>query len=163
MGYARSRPSSEILSGATADVYFARASAILDREGLDPLVTMEVFCREEAVLCGIDEAKNLLGHVLASTDATETSLEALDDGDRIKPKEIVLRIRARYRCFALYETAFLGILAQSTGWARRRSSPFSGPAFPGTPPRSPGGAPPPRQVVDAAPPHPVISFGPRHV
>src|SRR3954449_13234982 len=140
MGYARSRPSSEILSGATADVYFARASAILDREGLDPLVTMEVFCREEAVLCGIDEAKNLLGHVLASTDATETSLEALDDGDRIKPKEIVLRIRARYRCFALYETAFLGILAQSTGWATAA-----------------------REVVDAASPHPVISFGARHV
>src|SRR3954449_13246450 len=140
MGYARSRPSSEILSGATADVYFARASAILDREGLDPLVTMEVFCREEAVLCGIDEAKNLLGHVLASTDATETSLEALDDGDRIKPKEIVLRIRARYRCFALYETAFLGILAQSTGWATAA-----------------------RQVVDAAAPHAVILSRARHV
>ena len=34
-------------------------------EGLDPLVTMEVFTRQDAVLCGIDEAKNLLGHVLA--------------------------------------------------------------------------------------------------
>ena len=41
----------------------------------------------------------------------------LADGDEIGPKEIVLRIRARYRRFGLYETAFLGMLAQSTGWA----------------------------------------------
>ena len=140
MGLERTRPSSEILSGATADVYFARASGILDREGLDPLVTMEVFCRQEAVLCGIDEATNLLGHVLAAADPSETTLEALSDGDPIAPKEIVLRIRARYRCFGLYETAILGMLAQSTGWATAA-----------------------RDVVDAAAPQPVISFGARHV
>ena len=86
-------------------------------EGLDPLVTMEVFTRQDAVLCGIDEARNLLGHVLAGADPAETRLEALADGDVIAPKEIVLRIRARYRQFGLYETAFLGMLAQSTGWA----------------------------------------------
>ena len=67
MGLTRSRPSLEILSGDSADVYFARAETILEREGLDPLVTMEVFTRESAVLCGIDEARNLLGHVLASS------------------------------------------------------------------------------------------------
>ena len=39
MGLQRIRPSHEILSGATADVYFARANSILDREGLDPVVT----------------------------------------------------------------------------------------------------------------------------
>ena len=95
MGMLRARPSHEILSGDSADVYFARADAILDEEGLDPLVTMEVFAREDAVLCGIDEAKNLLGHVLASADLEETCLESLDDGDVIAPKEVVLRIRAR--------------------------------------------------------------------
>ena len=68
MGIQRARPSHEILSGDSADVYFARAESILDAEGLDPLVTMEVFTRREAVLCGIDEAKNLLGHVLADCD-----------------------------------------------------------------------------------------------
>lgn len=117
MGLSRSRPSHEILSGDSADVYFARAEAILAEEGLDPLVTMEVFTREAAVLCGIDEALNLLGHVLAGADPNETRLEALKDGDVIGPREIVLRIRARYRQFGLYETAFLGMLAQSTGWA----------------------------------------------
>src|SRR5215213_11996010 len=99
----RARPSSEILSGESADVYFARAESVLEREGLDPVVTMEVFARQDAVLCGIDEAKNLIGHVLANCDPAETHVEALDDGDRIASKEIVLRIRARYRQFGLYE------------------------------------------------------------
>src|SRR4051812_31184393 len=100
----RSRPSREILSGESADVYFARADRVLDREGLDPIVTMEVFGRRDALLCGIDEVKNLLAHVLASANAAETTVEALDDGDAIAPKEIVLRITARYRTFGLYET-----------------------------------------------------------
>ncbi|HSL33904.1 MAG TPA: nicotinate phosphoribosyltransferase [Candidatus Limnocylindrales bacterium] len=140
MGLARIRPSREILSGDSADVYFARASTILEREGLDPMVTMEVFTRQDAVLCGIDEAKTLLGHVLADCDPAETRVEALDDGDEVRPKEIVLRIRARYRRFGLYETAFLGMLAQSTGWATAAS-----------------------ECVEAASPQPVISFGARHV
>ena len=140
MGLVRTRPSREILSGDSADVYFARAASILEREGLDPLVTMEVFARQDAILCGVDEAKNLIGHVLAAADRAETRVEALSDGDRIAPKEIVLRIRARYRQFGLYETAILGMLAQSTGWATAA-----------------------RECVDAAAPEPVVSFGARHV
>ena len=104
----RRRPSTEILSGESADVYFARAEEILRREGLDPLVSMEVFARQDAVLCGIDEAKILLAHALEGADPAEVSVEALDDGDVIEPKEVVLRIRARYRRFGLYETAVLG-------------------------------------------------------
>ena len=73
MGIQRARPSHEILSGDSADVYFARAESILAAEGLDPVVTMEVFTRREAVLCGIDEAKNLIGHVLADCDPGETT------------------------------------------------------------------------------------------
>lgn len=136
----RTRPSREILSGDSADVYFARAERILEREGLDPVVTMEVFARQDAVLCGIDEAKNLLGHVLSDVDDGETAVEALDDGDEIASKEVVLRITGRYRAFGLYETAMLGMLAQSTGWATAA-----------------------REVVQAAAPEPVISFGARHV
>jgi len=117
MSIRRTKPSWEILSGDSADVYFARAERIMEREGLDPVVTMEVFARQPAVLCGIDEAKNLLAHVFVDADPSETIVEALDDGDRIEPKEIVLRIVARYRAFGLYETAILGMMAQSTGWA----------------------------------------------
>ena len=138
MGVQRPRPSMEILSGATADVYFARANSILDREGIDPVVTMEVFCREDAVLCGMGEATNLIGHVLAEEPGAV--VEAMEDGELVTPKEVVLRIRARYRSFALYETAVLGMLSQSTGWSTAA-----------------------RRCVEAAAPQPVISFGARHV
>jgi nicotinate phosphoribosyltransferase len=140
MGLTRSRPSLEILSGDSADVYFTRAAGILAKEGRDPLVAMEVFARQDAVLCGIDEARNLLGHVLAGADAADTRLETLSDGDVIAPKEVVLRIRARYRAFGLYETAILGMLAHSTGWATAA-----------------------RECVEVAAPEPVISFGARHI
>ncbi len=140
MGSLRVRPSHEILSGESADVYFARAERILEREGIDPIVMMEVFSRDSGVLCGIDEAKNLIAHVLADADPAEVTVEALDDGDLFETKEIVLRITARYRAFGLYETAILGMLAQSTGWASAA-----------------------RECVEAAAPQPVISFGARHV
>ena len=136
----RTSPSREILSGESADVYFARADRILQREGLDPVVTMEVFARRAGILCGIDEVKNLLAHALAASNPDEAELEALSDGDAIATKEIVLRIASRYRAFGLYETAILGMLAQSTGWATAA-----------------------RECVEAAAPQPVISFGARHV
>jgi nicotinate phosphoribosyltransferase len=134
-------PSRAIVTGDSADVYFARAEEILAHEGLDPVVVMEVFTRQEAVLCGIDEAKVLLAHVLADAPPEDAVLvEALDDGDICQPREVVLRIRGRYRRFGLYETAILGMMAQSTGWATAA-----------------------RDCVQAAAPEPVISFGARHV
>ncbi|CAN5792438.1 nicotinate phosphoribosyltransferase [soil metagenome] len=136
----RRRPAAEILSGESADVYFRRAEEILEREGLDPRVVLEVFTRRAAVLCGIDEVKVLLAHVVSEADRREVQVEALDDGDVVEPREVVLRIHGRYRAFALYETALLGMLAQSTGWATAA-----------------------RECVDAAAPEPVVSFGARHV
>ena len=137
----RRRPSRDILSGESADVYFSRAEEILSREGMDPVVVMEVFGRRDAVLCGIDEAKVLIAHVLGdAAERGEATVEALADGDLVQPKEVVMRIRARYRAFGLYETALLGMIAQSTGWATAA-----------------------RECVDAAAPEPVISFGARHV
>jgi len=88
------------------------------------------------VLCGIDEALRLLNAVLPS-DAQVWSLE---EGAAMQAKEVVLRIRARYSTFGLYETALLGILASQSGWATAA-----------------------RKIVDAASPISVISFGARHV
>jgi nicotinate phosphoribosyltransferase len=137
----RRAPSRDILSGDASDVYFRNAEEILSRENLDPVVVMEVFGRQNAVLCGIDEAKVLLADVLtANGHAPDSDIEALSDGDLITPKEVVMRIRAPYRAFGLFETALLGIMAQSTGWATAA-----------------------RECVEAAAPDPVISFGARHV
>lgn len=136
----RRHPSHAILTGDSADVYFARADEILAKEGMDPVVTMEVFARQPGVLCGIDEAKILLAHVLGDRPEGETVVEALADGDTFASKEVVLRITAKYRAFGLYETAILGMMAQSTGWATAA-----------------------RECVEIASPDPIISFGARHV
>jgi nicotinate phosphoribosyltransferase len=137
-------PAADVLAGETADVYFERARRILGAEGLDPVVTMEIFAREEAVLCGAEEALAYLRAILGGSAQAGADpapvVETLHDGDRIDPKEVVMRIAARYSSFGLYETAILGILSQSTGWATAA-----------------------RRIVEAAAPVPVIGFGARHV
>jgi nicotinate phosphoribosyltransferase len=124
-----------ILAGETADIYFARAQTILEKENLNPLVTMEVFPGGPGLLCGMNEALDLLASVLPDGEVW-----AMDEGERFQPKEVVLRIQAPYSPFGLYETAILGILAQSSGWATAA-----------------------RECVEAAQGKPVISFGARHV
>ena len=70
----------------TITTTFARESTSLagtTRLQLATLRQSEVFTRRDAVLCGIDEAKNLLAHVFAEADQNEVSIEALSDGDTI--------------------------------------------------------------------------------
>ncbi|MCD6291591.1 MAG: nicotinate phosphoribosyltransferase, partial [Anaerolineae bacterium] len=129
-------PSPAVLSGDTADIYFIRTKQILDAEGLSPTVTMEVFSNSAGLLCGMREVHALLRRVLPR-DAQVWSLE---EGVPVDTKEVVLRIRAPYPTFAIYETALLGILAHETGWATAA-----------------------RTCVEAAGDIPVLSFGARHV
>jgi nicotinate phosphoribosyltransferase len=138
----RFMPAQDVLSGDTADVYFERAHLILQAEHLDPVVTMEVFSRQEGILCGATEVQAYLREIVASAEipSPEPVVESLGDGDPFSPKEVVMRIEARYSTFGLYETAFLGILASGSGWATAA-----------------------RRIVDVAAPVPVISFGARHV
>ena len=135
-------PAADVLAGDTADVYFERARHILAAEGLDPVVSMEIFGREEGILCGAGEVIAYLQQILGPGKRLDPVpvVEALRDGDPIARKEVVMRITARYSSFGLYETAILGILSQSTGWATAA-----------------------RRIVDAAAPIPVIGFGARHV
>ena len=134
----------DVLRGETADVYFDRARTILAAEGLDPVVTMEMFSRGSGVLCGAEEAiaylREIFGFFSEANGTSDSVVESLHDGDRFEAKEVVMRITARYSAFGLYETAILGILARRSGWATAA-----------------------RRVVDAADPIPVIGFGARHV
>jgi nicotinate phosphoribosyltransferase len=136
------QPASDVLSGETADVYFERTRRILAAERLDPVVVMEIFPREDAILCGAEEALAYLREILGNGKRLDPApvVESLHDGDRVSRKEVVMRITARYSAFGLYETALLGILSQSTGWATAA-----------------------RRIVDLADPIPVIGFGARHV
>ncbi len=130
--------SDDVLNGRTADVYFVGTLEILKKEGMNPVVTMEIFSAGSGVLCGIEEALSLLKKMLSPSDDPE--VWALDEGDFFTEKEVVLRIRAPYASFGLYETAILGMLAHESGWASAA-----------------------RHCVDAADSLPVISFGARHV
>ena len=133
----RFKPSPEVLSGDTADVYFVRTIDILKKENLNPNATMEVFGSREGILCGIEEVKALLSEVLP-----ENSREvwALNEGEAISAREVVLRITAPYQSYGVYETAIVGMLAHSSGWATAA-----------------------RECVAAAGGIPIISFGARHV
>jgi nicotinate phosphoribosyltransferase len=130
-------PAPEVVTGETADIYFARGVEILGKEGLDPVATMEIFPRHDGVLCGMEEAQALLAEVLPGG---QREVWALPEGETMAAKEVVLRITAPYRSYGVYETAIIGMLAQTSGWATAA-----------------------RECVAAAGDIPVISFGARHV
>lgn len=130
----RSATPEEIRDGLTADVYFVGTRQILDHLALKNLtVTAEVFPTADGVLAGVEETLALLAEL-------PVEVEALPEGTAISARQTVLRIRGRYDDFGLYETALLGILSASSGWATAA-----------------------RDIVRAADPVPVISFGARHV
>jgi len=131
------KPSEAVLSGETADIYFARTMDILRREAFNPVATMEVFSSRAGILCGIEEVKALLSTVLPEA---HREVWALGEGEAMSEKEVVLRITAPYRSYGLYETAMVGILAHCSGWATTAG-----------------------ECVVAAQGIPVISFGARHV
>jgi nicotinate phosphoribosyltransferase len=124
------------LSQDRADVYFARTQSILQREGLDPVVTMEIFPGRDGVFCGIKEVQELLANVLPR----DVEVWILDEGETMSRREVVLRITAPYSSFGLYETAIVGILAHESGWATAA-----------------------RECIEAAEGASIISFGARHV
>ncbi len=134
---AKSEIPEQVLSGKTADIYFVRARQILQNEGLNPIATMEVFSRSDGILCGINEAFELLSNILPED---HRDVWALGEGDSFSPKEVVLRITAPYQTYAMYETAYLGMLSSTSGWASAA-----------------------QECVLAAAGTPVLSFGARHV
>ncbi len=133
----RFTPSEAVLSGDTADVYFARTLEILEKEGINPVATMEVFANRDGYICGIEEVTALLDRVLP---ADNRQVWALTDGEPMAAKEVTVRITAPYRSYGLYETAICGILAHSSGWVTAA-----------------------RQCVRAAGDIPITSFGARHI
>ena len=101
----------EIDEGLTADVYFVRTQEILEAKGYgDVAVTAEIFASREGVLAGVEEACYLLRQ-------RDLEIWHIPEGERIAAGEVVMRLRGLYRSFGILETALLGILASSSGWA----------------------------------------------
>ncbi len=101
----------EICQGWTTDIYFVKTREILRAMGLaDTPVVAEVFAGRAGILAGVPEVKKLLA-------GTGAQIWALPEGESFCEKEVVMRIAGPYDSFGLYETALLGILASSSGWA----------------------------------------------
>ncbi len=131
------KASPEVVSGDTADIYFQRTIEILQKEGLNPNATMEIFTSRAGLLCGMEEVKALLAEVLPEGNR---EVWALGEGESMADKEVVLRITAPYQSYGLYETAVIGMLAHCSGWATAA-----------------------RECAAVASGIPIISFGARHV
>ncbi len=130
----RSATHEEILQGATSDVYFQKTFDLLRLAGReDTPVVAEIFGRREGILAGVSEVLEVLRNHPVRVDA-------LQDGDRISPKEVVMRLEGAYGAFGIFETAILGILAASSGWATAAGA-----------------------CREAAGDLPLVSFGARHV
>lgn len=132
-------PSSELLAyyaGPASDVYFQRARDTLAAAGVDAVVAMDFFASLPGVLCGMTEAQRLLGAVLEKGDEAW----AIAEGEPMTERETVLRVRAPYSRFGVYETALLGMLSSCSGWATAA-----------------------QEIVRAAAGKRVISYGARHV
>jgi nicotinate phosphoribosyltransferase len=112
-------PVDRIRRGYYSDAYFVYTKQALEAEGEHPLVTMQVFQKRDSVLGGIDEAIAVLklcsghqqeGEWVLGWDQLE--VRALQEGDRIRPRETVMTIEGDYSLFAHLETVYLGSLAR---------------------------------------------------
>ncbi|MFP4622981.1 MAG: nicotinate phosphoribosyltransferase [Gemmatimonadota bacterium] len=133
-------PVERMRSGYYSDKYFVRAREVLQADGHDPVVTMQVFQKNEAWLGGSDEAIAILKLCLAGGyDWSDMEVLALRDGDPIAPWEPVLQITGPYAAFAHLETLYVGVLARRTSIATNT-----------------------RKVVEAAWPKSIMFFPARH-
>lgn len=103
-----------IKNGECTDIYFRRVVEVMERDGINPHVTMEVtgaaLPDPWGVFCGLDDVINLL-------EGLPVDVDAMPEGSIFHPKEPVLRVSGRYRDFAVYETAILGFLCHASGVA----------------------------------------------
>ncbi len=115
-------------------MYFVGTQQIVEALQLaDSVVVAEIFCTRDGLVAGIEEA-------LALLQPLPVTVDAVAEGTAVADRQVIMRITGRYVDFGLYETALLGILASSSGWATAA-----------------------REVVEAAEGTPVVSFGARHV
>ena len=106
----------EICHGLTSDIYFIRTREILKHlNALDKQATIEIFSTRSGVAGGIEEAVNLLRYV----DQGQGLLKvwSIAEGSTMSEKEVIMRLQGPYGSYGIYETAILGMLASSSGWA----------------------------------------------
>jgi len=105
-------PVDDIRKGVYSDSYFLRTQEILNKDNHHPRVLMQIFQRQHAVLCGIDEAIAIVKKCALNPE--NIKIQALYDGDEIQPWETVMTIEGDLADFSHLETVYLGVLSRST-------------------------------------------------
>jgi nicotinate phosphoribosyltransferase len=105
-------PAEEIKNGFYSDCYFNRTRDILIAAGRHPRVTMQIFQRQHAVICGVDEAIAIIRQCAHNPE--NIVIKALHDGDEITPWETVMTIEGDLADFSHLETVYLGVIARQT-------------------------------------------------
>jgi len=105
-------PVEKIKAGYYSDIYFLRTQEILNKDNHHPRVIMQIFQRNHAVLCGIDEAIAVIKRCAYHPESIK--IHALHDGDKIEPWETVMTIEGDLADFSHLETVYLGTIARQT-------------------------------------------------
>ncbi len=108
-------PVEKIRSGFYTDKYFVRTRNVLLSENKHENVLMQIFARDDGVVCGIDEAAAIIK--TCSDNPENLRIMALHDGDKIQKNETVMTIEGDYSSFAHLETVYLGVLARASSIA----------------------------------------------
>jgi nicotinate phosphoribosyltransferase len=112
-------PVERIREGYYSDAYFNFTKELLEARDDCPVVTMQVFQKEQSLLGGIDEAIAVLKLCSGRRRGGDWEngwddlvVHALHEGDEIEPYETVMTIEGKYELFAHLETVYLGSLAR---------------------------------------------------
>jgi len=101
----------EIRLGHVTDVYFLKTLHILRAEALaDTPVAADIFTSAEGIYAGSEEVRRLVG-------GSGVKIKSLPEGERMSARETVMQLEGPYGMFCLHETAILGFLSSSSGWA----------------------------------------------
>ncbi|TLS39077.1 nicotinate phosphoribosyltransferase [Pseudalkalibacillus caeni] len=104
-----------VAEGWFSAVYFLKTCEIVEEFNPDNVVTMQFFQKNNAVLCGTDEAIALLKTFARDPEGLE--IYSLKDGDKISPYETVMTITGPYQNFGFLEGIIDGILGRRTSVA----------------------------------------------
>ena len=102
-----------VADGYYSDEYFNRTRRTLIAANHHPIVRWQVFQKQKATLCGIDEAIGIM-KVALGDEWRMLHVTALHDGDRIDPFETVMLVEGDLALFGHLETVVLGALARRT-------------------------------------------------
>ena len=97
-----------------SDKYFLRSKTILEKEGLNPIVEMQVFIRKgPGKVKGLTEA---IEYIKDNSDIKQVGgqIYALNEGEEYNSEEIVMKIIAPIQSIIALETQYLGIISAET-------------------------------------------------